>query len=112
MRRHRRFVDVAVWAPLGAVATLVATVARRRHPDAVEEPTRVAPPPVPVEPPPSTPAPHVEQLPIDGYDHLAASQVVDRLTALTPDELALVADYERAKRHRQSVLAKIAQLQP
>jgi len=52
----------------------------------------------------------VDELPVDGYDHLAASQVVDRLAALTADELELVAEYERAHRHRQSVLAKVAQL--
>ena len=52
----------------------------------------------------------VDALPIDGYDHLAARQVVDRLGSLHPDELDAVARYERTHRHRQTVLRKIEQL--
>jgi hypothetical protein len=49
-------------------------------------------------------------LPIDDYDHLAARQVVDRLATLTAGELAQIERYERAHRHRQTVLGRIAQL--
>jgi hypothetical protein len=49
-------------------------------------------------------------LPIADYDHLAARQVVDRLTTLTAGELAQIELYERAHRHRQTVLGRIAQL--
>jgi hypothetical protein len=52
----------------------------------------------------------VDELPIDGYDQLAARQIVDRLSSLTVDELALVASYERAHRHRRTVLGKLEQL--
>lgn len=51
-------------------------------------------------------------LPIDDYDHLAARQVVDRLNSLTPTELSAVDAYERANRHRQTILGRISQLQP
>ena len=50
-------------------------------------------------------------MPIDDYDHLAARQVVDRLATLTSPELAQIELYERAHRHRQTVLGRIAQLQ-
>jgi hypothetical protein len=58
--------------------------------------------PAPVEP--------VSELPIDGYDHLSARQILDRLGGLSADELAAVADHERAHRRRQTVLQRIAQL--
>ncbi|HRE02288.1 MAG TPA: hypothetical protein PLV68_13380 [Ilumatobacteraceae bacterium] len=48
--------------------------------------------------------------PIDGYDSLAASQVVARLNTLSADELAQVKDYEAAHRSRQTILAKVDQL--
>ena len=51
-------------------------------------------------------------LPIDDYDHLAARQVVDRLATLTATELAQIDRYERAHRHRRTVLGRIAQLRP
>ena len=113
----RRALDVAVFAPLGAVATLTAALARRvgRVPLPTDDAVEVAPAATaPTDSP--TPAPTAwrgtdDHLPIEGYDHLAASQVVDRLDDLTPHERELVATYERAHRHRQSVLAKVALLQ-
>jgi len=54
--------------------------------------------------------PPVEDLPIEGYDDLAARQVVDRLGALEPNELALVEIYEREHRNRSTVLGKISML--
>ncbi len=53
----------------------------------------------------------LQALPIDDYDHLAARQVVDRLSSLSPAELLQVDTYERANRHRQTVLGRISQLQ-
>jgi len=50
-------------------------------------------------------------LPIDGYESLAASQVVLRLGSLTPSELAAIADYESSHRARRTILGKIHQLQ-
>lgn len=49
-------------------------------------------------------------LPIDGYDDLAARQVVDRLGALGRADLAKVEAYEREHRNRSTVLGKIAML--
>jgi hypothetical protein len=49
-------------------------------------------------------------LAIPDYDQLSASQVVEHLDGLTPDELAQVRDYERAHRGRNTILGKIATL--
>jgi hypothetical protein len=52
-----------------------------------------------------------DELAIPEYDALAASQVVQRLDGLTPDELEAVRRYEQAHRARRTVLGKVAQLQ-
>jgi hypothetical protein len=49
-------------------------------------------------------------LPIEGYEHLAASQIVVRLAALDDDELAAVEGFERAHRNRRTIHGRIAQL--
>jgi hypothetical protein len=49
-------------------------------------------------------------LPIPGYDALSASQVVERLVGLAPDELDAVHEYEAAHRQRRTILGKIEQL--
>lgn len=56
------------------------------------------------------PVPDVDSLPIPGYESLAASQVIPRLAALSQDELKAVGAYERATRHRQTILHRVAQL--
>lgn len=61
-------------------------------------------------PPDTSHGPGDAMLPIEGYDHLAARQVVDRLDSLTPAELREVERYERGNRHRRTVLGKIEQL--
>jgi len=67
----------------------------------------VAPTPAPAP----APVPHVEpELAIPGYDQLSASQVVERLDGLTPDELDAVREYELAHRGRSTILGKITQL--
>ncbi len=53
----------------------------------------------------------VADLPIDGYDSLAASQVVQRLNTLTPAELETVRAHEESNRARRTILGKITQLQ-
>jgi len=71
-----------------------------------------------VEPLPATPpvitevadAVLVDDLPIEGYDDLAARQVVDRLGALDVAELDRIEAYERAHRNRSTVLGKISML--
>lgn len=79
--------------------------------DAVRrEPARRDDVPAP-EPVAAAPAPPVESLAIPGYDTLSASQVVQRLAGLAPDELAAVRDYEAATRKRRTILNRVAQLQ-
>jgi hypothetical protein len=55
-------------------------------------------------------APLAAELPIPGYDTLAASQVVQRLSSLRPDELEAVRQYEAATRGRRTILHRVAQL--
>ena len=50
-------------------------------------------------------------LPIEGYDSLAASQVVQRLGSLDGIELETIRQYEEENRTRRTILGKIAQLQ-
>ena len=73
--------------------------------------------PAPDEPALATaaPAPPVEDgpppdLPIEDYESLAASHVVDRLSTLTPTELREVQAFEAAHRGRRTVLGRIEQL--
>lgn len=51
-----------------------------------------------------------DELAIPGYDTLAASQVVQRLSSLEPDELEAVRRYESATRGRRTILHRVAQL--
>jgi hypothetical protein len=72
-----------------------------------------APEPVRAEPPPDAgaPAPLAGTLAIPAYDSLSASQVVPRLSGLSPAELEAVRDYEVAHRGRKTILNRVAQLQ-
>lgn len=56
------------------------------------------------------PTPGADALPIPGYDSLSASQVVQRLAGLSPEELEAVRAYEQAGRGRKTVLLRVAQL--
>ena len=60
---------------------------------------------------PATDDEGVAELAIPDYDNLSASQVVPRLDGLTSVELEAVQAYERANRHRKTILSRIAQLQ-
>jgi hypothetical protein len=51
-----------------------------------------------------------DSLPIPGYDALSASQVVERLTGLSSDELDAVRSYESTHRNRRTILGKIDQI--
>lgn len=71
----------------------------------------------PAPPPPAgparrsqAPAAGAEALPIPGYDTLSASHVVQRLSALSAEDLDVIEAYESAHRARRTVLTKIAQL--
>ena len=68
------------------------------------------PSPYATRPPTPDDAPSRELLPIPGYDALSASQVVERLAGLGPDELDAVHAYEEAHRQRRTILGKIEQL--
>lgn len=48
--------------------------------------------------------------PFEGYDHLAAAQVVRLLDRLPESELEMVRVYETAHRGRRTILAKVEQL--
>lgn len=77
-------------------------------------PEAPSPTPVPVRGAKRTAtAPRVvpSELAIPDYDSLSASQVLPRLSGLTPDELAAVGDHERANRGRKTILNKVVQLQ-
>jgi hypothetical protein len=52
-----------------------------------------------------------QDLPINNYDTLSASQIVPRLAGLNPDELTRVRAYENSHRRRRTILGRIAQLQ-
>ncbi len=52
-----------------------------------------------------------QDLAIPGYDALSASQVVQRLAGLSPEELEDVRAYELNTRGRRTILNKVAQLQ-
>ena len=52
-----------------------------------------------------------DHLAIPGYDTLSASQVVQRLNALSADELEAVRAYEQSGRKRKTILARVEQLQ-
>lgn len=54
--------------------------------------------------------PDVGDLVIPGYDSLAASQVVPRLTTLQPAELSAIGAYEEAHRGRRTILNRVRQL--
>jgi hypothetical protein len=76
------------------------------------EPTEVRAAPTPAAAPtPDAPAPLAGTLAIPAYDSLSASQVVPRLSGLSPTELEAVRDYEAAHRGRKTILNRVAQLQ-
>jgi hypothetical protein len=57
-----------------------------------------------------TSAPSPDSLAIPGYQTLPASQVVAHLAGLRRSDLEAIANYERATRHRKTILARIEQL--
>lgn len=76
---------------------------------------RAVTPDVPRTPPTTPPSgnggrPSAAALAIPAYDTLSASQVVQRLAGLSPDELEAVRAYEEAGRGRKTILNKVDQL--
>ena len=121
-----RFIDLAVYAPVGLAVTVRERVqhsrrSRGRRPDDHVSRSNEAPdqpaPPVPVSRTARdaagavSDAPGADDLPISGYESLAAIHVVERLGSLTPAELKLIERFEAAHRGRRTILARVAQLQ-
>ena len=59
---------------------------------------------------PAAKAASAADLPIEEYDGLSASQVVSRLSGLTPEELRAIRSYEEGSRGRRTVLLAIDRL--
>jgi hypothetical protein len=91
--------------------------------DTVGAPAARPEPPAPAAPAPTAPAPVTgvttgdtngsqadPMLPIPGYNSLSASQVVQRLTGLSIEELEAVRAYEASNRKRRTILGKIDQI--
>ncbi len=49
-------------------------------------------------------------LPIDGYDTLAAREIIQRLSSLQTDELSQILQHEKSNKARKTVLAEIDRL--
>lgn len=103
--------------PLRLVRSLVDLVVRAgvASPDAADpvvSPPADPPRRVPAADPAARPArPEADvHLPIEDYESLAASQVVDRLPTLTRDELEQVRAFEATHRGRRTILGRIDQL--
>jgi hypothetical protein len=58
----------------------------------------------------SRPASSTDRSPFDGYDELAATEVIARLERLETEALRSVRAYEQAHRNRRTVLGRITQL--
>lgn len=98
--------------PTAPVATPTPSPASTPNPEPVQAKSNgksasAAPSPAPAP----RPAASAASLAIPNYDALSASQVVQRLAGLAPDELEAVREYEEATRGRRTILAKAAQLQ-
>jgi hypothetical protein len=59
---------------------------------------------------PADTVPDVATLALADYDHLSSVQIVGKLGGLDVDERAAIERYERAGRHRRTILGKLAQL--
>jgi len=87
-------------AAASAMTTARATKATAKRPAAAKRPATKKP----------ARLPRAADLPIPDYDELSASQVVQRLTGLTPSELEAVWAYEAGGRGRKTVLGAIDRL--
>jgi len=55
-------------------------------------------------------SPSADALALSDYDHLSSAQIVSKLAGLDESELDAIEAYERAGRHRRTILGKIEQL--
>jgi hypothetical protein len=99
---------------LGSIAGSDDTVgapAARPDPSAPTTPAPTAAAPVTGAPAGDTNGSQADpMLPIPGYNSLSASQVVQRLTGLSIEELEAVRAYEASNRNRRTILGKIDQI--
>ena len=112
-RPHANGGDRATGETANATATVAGGLAEdvpRNEPVPGRLPPKPPEPAAPAAGTTATAATGSAQLPIPGYDTLSASQVVQRLPGLTPDELEAVRLHEVAGRSRKTVLLKVAQL--
>jgi hypothetical protein len=81
---------------------------RNGAPATAPQPTDVSP----VEVPDVAPAdiPDVTMLALTDYDHLSSAQIVGKLDGLDDAEREAIERYERAGRHRRTILGKLDQL--
>ncbi len=114
--RVRREIVLARFLGQLAVDQGVRELRSRLAPDdgAPDPPAPSARPHGPPEPT-STPAPQVEApdadtLALADYDHLSSAQIVAKLAGLETAEREAIAMYERAGRHRRTILGKLDQL--
>jgi hypothetical protein len=82
----------------------------RLTPDGEPEDADDAPASEPVPATEPSDAPAVETLALADYDHLSSAQIVAKLDSLEADELEAIGSYERANRHRRTILGKLDQL--
>jgi hypothetical protein len=59
---------------------------------------------------PDVGVPDVATLALADYDHLSSAQIVGKLGGLDADEREAIERYERAGRHRRTILGKLEQL--
>ncbi|MGA8297359.1 MAG: hypothetical protein WB770_09985 [Acidimicrobiales bacterium] len=127
-------VDLAIYAPLGAVATLADELPElvRRGRDRFGGQVRLAQMfgkiaadsakrqaegfvrgrsgPTPSKTAGDAQSSPTERPPFAGYDGLVATEVISRLEHLAPEALRALRAYEQAHRNRRTVLGRIAQL--
>ncbi len=108
-RAHER-VQVARWIGERAVTYGKQSIGRR----ATDAPVPVSAPATGTTRDAAAPAPSAVPVhrspPFDGYDHLAAAQIVQLMGRLPHGELSLIRRYEASQRGRRTILAKIDQL--
>jgi len=101
-------------SPATSTKPLAPTPSGSRRATVNPPPSGASPTPVPVRGARRTasgPKAVGSELAIPDYDSLSASQVLPRLSGLTPAELDAVGSHERANRGRKTILSKVAQLQ-
>ena len=75
------------------------------RPDPVDAPSRDVD-----DPPDELETPDAATLALADYDHLSSAQIVAKLDGLDAEERATLEEYERAGRHRRTILGKLDQL--